>query len=70
MTKQKVGLVLFWIAVSWAILWGVLIGWIFLGPAFRNLPMTELNQTIWASTGPLFLLWAFAVPLGALVAGI
>ena len=68
MTKQKVGLALFWIAVVWAILWGV-IGSIFVSTAFRNLTMEELNQTIWAVTGPWFLMWGiFGVPVGALVA--
>ncbi|UCG67216.1 MAG: hypothetical protein JSW12_09620 [Deltaproteobacteria bacterium] len=51
MTKQKIGLALFWIAVVWAISWGV-IGSVFVGSAFRNLTMEELNQTVWAVTGP------------------
>jgi len=68
MTKKEVGLVLFWIAVIWALLWGV-IGSLFVGPAFRNLTMDELNQTMWAVTGPWFLVWGiFGVPVGALVA--
>jgi len=70
MTKQKVGLVLFWVAIIWAILWGV-IGTIFVNSAFRNLTMDELNQTMWAFRGPWQLLWGIGgVPLGALVAGI
>ncbi len=69
MTKQKVGQVLFWIAVIWAILWGV-IGSVFVGSAFRGLTMDEVNQTMWAFTGTWHMLWAFGVPLGALVAGI
>jgi len=69
MTKQKVGLVLFWIAVIWAFLWGVLAS-VFVDSAFNNLTMDEVNQTMWAFTGPWYLLWAFGVPLGALVAGI
>ena len=69
MTKQKVGLVLFWIAVIWAFIWGV-IGSIFVDSAFNILTMDEVNQTMWAMTGPWYLLWAFGVPLGALVAGI
>ena len=70
MTKQKVGLGLFWIGVIWAILWGVVIGWIFVGPAYRNLSMVELNQTIWGFPGFGTILWVLGVPLGALVAGI
>jgi len=70
MTKQKVGLVIFWIGVIWAILWGV-IGSIFVSSAMNSLTMDELNQTIWALSGPLFLLWGvFGAPLGAIVAGI
>jgi len=69
MTKQKVGLVLFWIGVIWAIGWGV-IGSIFCSSAMNSLTMDELNQTMWALGGPLMMLWALGVPLGALVAGI
>ncbi len=69
MTKQKVGLALFWVAVIWAFFWGVLAS-VFVSSAFNNLTMDELNQTMWATTGPWYLLWAFGVPLGALVAGI
>jgi len=69
MTKQKVGLVIFWVGVIWAILWGV-IGSISVTSAMNSLTMAELNQTMWALTGPLMILWALGVPLGALVAGI
>ena len=68
MTKQKAGLALFWIAVIWAISWGV-IGSIFVCEAIRDLTMDELNQTMWAVTGPWFLTWGiFGVPVAALVA--
>jgi hypothetical protein len=68
MTKQKVGLALFWIAVIWTISWGV-IGSIFMSESIRDLTMDELNQTMWAFTGPLFLTWGiFGVPVGALAA--
>jgi len=68
MTKQKVGLVLFWIAVIWAILWGV-IGSVFVGSAYRNLTMDELNLTMWAYAGPWSVIWGvFGVPLAAIVA--
>jgi hypothetical protein len=67
MTKQKVGLILFWVAVIWAILWGV-IGSVFVDSAFRNLTMDELNLTMWATTGPWYLTWAFGAPLAAIVA--
>lgn len=69
MTKQKIGLVIFWVGVIWAILWGV-IGSISVSSAVSSLTMAELNQTMWAIGGPLMMLWGFGVPLGALVAGI
>ena len=68
MTKQKVGLALFWIAVIWAVAWGVL-GSVFCSSAINSMTMEELNQSAWALTGPLMMLWAlFGVPLGAIVA--
>jgi hypothetical protein len=69
MTKQKVGLVLFWIAVIWAFLWGVVASFL-VDSAFNRYTMDEVNQTMWATTGPWYLLWAFGVPLGAIIAGI
>jgi hypothetical protein len=70
MTRQKVGLVLFWIGVIYAFLWGV-VGSIFVTSALHALTMDELNQTMWALTGPLMMVWGvFGLPLGALVAGI
>ena len=69
MNKQKVGLGLFWIAVFWAFLWGVL-GSVFMNSAFNNLTMDEVNQTMWATTGTWFFLWAFGVPLAAIVAAV
>ena len=70
MTRQKVGLVIFWAGVIWAILWGV-IGSISVSSAMNSLTTAELNQTMWALGGPLMMIWGvFGVPLGALVAGI
>jgi len=69
MNKQKFGMVLFWIGVLWAILGGV-IGGISASSVMNSLTMTELNQTIWAINGPVFLLYSLSPILGALVAGI
>jgi len=53
MTKQKVGWVLFWIAVIWAIFWGIL-GSIHQNELYGHvLTFEEFEQTIWATTGPL-----------------
>ncbi len=67
--KQKVGLVLFWIGVIWMISW-VIIATFRLGPLLHSLTMDELNQTIWAFTGPLMMLHGVSIPLGAIVAGV
>jgi hypothetical protein len=67
MNKQKVGLILFWIAIFWAFLWGIFLSF-FVDSAFYDLTMDEVNQTMWATTGPWFFLWALGVPLAAIVA--
>jgi len=69
-TKQKVGLVIFWIAVIWAIGWGV-IGGISADLTMNSLTWDELSQSIWAIGGPLNMVWGLlGVTLGAIVAGI
>ena len=68
MKKEKVGLLMFWIATIWILLWG-LIGSLFVGPVLRNLTLDEVNQTMWAMNGPWFMIWGvFGVPLGAIIA--
>ena len=68
MKKNRFGLVLFWIAIIWAILWGV-IGSIIIDGTYRKLSMDEVNQTMWAATGPWFLTWGvLGVPIAALIA--
>ena len=68
MTKQKFGLLLFWVAVIWAIGWGV-IGSVFVDSAFRTLAMDELNLTMWAAQGTWTMIWGlFGVPLAAIIA--
>jgi hypothetical protein len=69
MNKQKIGLILFWIGVIWAILGGV-VGGIFASSVMNSLTMAELNQTIWAMDGPLLALYGLSPILGTLVAGI
>ena len=69
MKKQKLGLVLFWIGLLFAVAFAGIIGRS-LYHNLRTLTMEELDATIWAEGGPLFILWAFAVPLGSILAGI
>jgi len=69
-TKQKVGLVIFWIAVIWAIAWGVVVS-IPLNLAMHSMTPAELSQSIWVMTGPLFMVWGvLGVTLAAILAGI
>ncbi|UCG86501.1 MAG: hypothetical protein JSW71_21815 [Gemmatimonadota bacterium] len=70
MTKKKVGLALFWLGVVWAFFWGILASIHQVEFYASILTFEELNETIWATSGPLMALWGFAPPLGALVAGI
>lgn len=69
MNKQKIALSLFWIGVLIAIAFASIIGRS-LYHSLRTLTMAELDTTIWAGGGPLFILWAFSVPLGSVLAGI
>jgi hypothetical protein len=69
MTKQKVGLVVFWISVLWMISWVVISKGIF-GPLLHSLSTEEINQTIWAFTGPLNILSGISGLLGAIIAGV
>ena len=69
MTKEKVGLVLFWISVIWMILW-VFVGTLVYLPLMRSSTMEEMNQTVWAFRGTLQSLYGLSMPLGAIVAGV
>ncbi len=69
MTKKRVGLVLFWIGVIWMIAWVIISKAIF-GPLVYSLTTEEINQTIWAFTGPLNILSGVSPLLGAIVAGV
>jgi hypothetical protein len=69
MKKQNTGLVLFWIGVIFAVAFAGIGTWSLM-PNLRNLTMEELDATIWAEGGPLFMLWALSVTLGSLLAGI
>jgi len=69
MTKEKVGLVLFWISVIWMIVW-VTAAAVIWAPIMRSLTTEEINQTIWAFGGPLNFLYGLSIPLGAIAAGV
>lgn len=67
--KNRVGLAVFWISVIWMILWAVGTAPIRI-PLLHSLTLDEYNQTIWAHTGPLGLLFGFSNPLGAIVVAV
>ena len=67
--KQKVALSLFWIGLIIAVTLAAIIGRSLVFN-LRTLTMAELAATIWAEGGPLYILWAFSVPLGSVLAGI
>ncbi len=69
MTKKRVGLIVFWIGVLWMIAWVIISKGIF-GPLAYSLTTEEINQTIWAFTGPLNILSGVSPLLGAIVAGV
>ena len=69
MTKKKIGLVLFWLSVSWMIAWVIISRGIF-GPLLHSLTTEEINQTIWAFTGPLNIISGVSPLLGVVTAGV
>ena len=69
MKRQKLALSLFWIGLLIAVAFAGF-GTRSLMHNLRTLTMEELNVTIWADGGPLFILWALSVTLGSLLAGI
>lgn len=69
MTKKKVGLVVFCISVIWMIAWLIISKGLF-SPLLHSSTTEEINQTIWAFTGPLNLLSGSSSLLGAMVAGV
>ena len=69
MKKQKPVLTLFWIGLLIAVAFASIGTWSLMHN-LRTLTMEENNETIWATGSPLFLLWAFSVTLGSLLASI
>ncbi len=68
MRNKTIGLVLFWIAIIYMILIGLLASFP-VRSAYRFSTFEEVGETIWAVTSPLFGLWATAIPVGAILAG-
>jgi len=69
MTKQKFGLILFVIAVIWSIGWGIAVSVVCNNAIHSAATLEELNQSTWALTGPMMLVWGIlGVPFGAIIA--
>ena len=67
-TQKKVALALFWGGLLVAAAFAGIAGWE-LTRNLRTLTSEELGATVWELGGPLFMLWAFSVPLGSVLAG-
>jgi hypothetical protein len=67
MKRQKVGLMMFWTGLLFALTFAGLIGRS-LYFQLRTLNIEELAATPWAEGGPLFILWALSVTLGSIMA--
>jgi hypothetical protein len=67
--NQKFAVSLFWVGLLVAVALAAVIGRS-LVYNLRTLTMTELSATVWAEGGPLYILWAFSVPLGSILASI
>jgi hypothetical protein len=69
MKKQNIALVLFWIGLVIAVAFASIGTWSLMHN-LRTLTAEELDATIWATGGPLMILWGLAVALGSVLAGI
>jgi len=69
MIKRNIGLAVFWISITWMIAW-IVVAKVFWSPLMRTLTLEEINQTIWAYTGPLQFLYGISIPLGAIAAAV
>jgi len=68
MKTKRVALILFWVGLLVTAALAGVAGWE-LTRNLRTLTSEELAATIWNLDGPLFMLWAFSVPLGSVLAG-
>ena len=69
MTKQRIGLVIFIIGILLSVILGSVASY-GVNSAFRDSTIEEASKTMWKIPGFWFFLWAFGVPLGAILAGV
>jgi len=70
MKTNKIGLIIFLIGAIYMIGMAFIIGWGWVGPALSELSLDQYNKTVWEFGSALFLLWAFSVPLGSILASV
>ena len=69
MKTNKTGLILFWISAAYVIAMGFIASF-GARSAYRFMTLDQVRETIWSATSPLFGLWATAIPIGAILAGV
>ena len=68
--KQKAGIIIFVFALLWCIAWGLIVS-ISATSAINTMTMDQLNESLWATSGSMMILWGLGgVPLGTVIAGI
>jgi hypothetical protein len=67
--RRRIAFVLFWAGAVFAVAFAAVAGRSLIFN-LRTLTMAELNQTIWAEGGPLYILWALSVTVGSILAGV
>lgn len=68
MTKDRIGLALLALGFLYGIALGVFGSASYLRLLQSTESLAEVQQTVWAMDRPLFMLWGFSVPVGALLA--
>jgi len=67
MKSNKTGLIVYWVGATYLLVWGWLVNW-WIVPMYKYTPVEKITQTVWAPGSPLFIIWAFGIPVGAILA--
>ena len=69
MKTNRIGLIIFSLGAAYMIGMGFVASYWVRG-AYRYLSLEQIRDTIWAAQSPLFGMWASAIPIGAILAGV
>ncbi|MBL7202454.1 MAG: hypothetical protein ISS56_20155 [Anaerolineae bacterium] len=69
MKGKRIGRIVFWVGAVYLLAMGFVVSFS-AKAAYRDLSFEQVNRTPWAHGGPLLGLWASAVPIGAILAGV